>query len=163
MERDEKMRLGHVEKELRDFQNSLQPWWIPPESEARKRTQKRGTTCFLSSQKLTSRFLRFPNQNLTIRLPATRKPKETNTSHKPERVRFAEPKPETPPPLKLEVEEPAKISHPLIVLPVYALGGFFILKWVWARWKERAKKASDDDKQSPDAHQSPAEDGEGFC
>jgi hypothetical protein len=44
---------------------------------------------------------------------------------------------------------------------VYALGGFIVLKWIWARWQERNerdKKASSDDNQSnDDGYQSPAD------
>ncbi|XP_024465423.1 uncharacterized protein LOC7468466 isoform X2 [Populus trichocarpa] len=86
--------------------------------------------------------------------------KEKITGNKPaDVVKFSDPKPLAPPPLKVEVEEPG-IKHPLILLPVYALGGFIVLKWIWARWQERnekAKKASSDDDQSNDGYQSPAD------
>ncbi|KAB5539029.1 hypothetical protein DKX38_016562 [Salix brachista] len=45
-----------------------------------------------------------------------------------------------------------------ICFQVYALGGFIVLKWIWARWQERnerAKKASSDGNQSNDEYQSP--------
>ncbi|XP_037495047.1 uncharacterized protein LOC105648357 isoform X2 [Jatropha curcas] len=86
------------------------------------------------------------------------------TSQKPDVVRFADPKPVTPPPLKLYNEELEKRSHPLILFPVYALGGFLILKWVWARLKERneraKKESSGDDNRSSDEYELPSYDSE---
>ncbi|KAK0592131.1 hypothetical protein LWI29_013792 [Acer saccharum] len=65
-------------------------------------------------------------------------------------VKFSDPKPITPPPLKLEVEE---YDNPAARLLVYALGGFLVLRWVWARWNERkerdAKNNSSDDNNEP--------------
>ncbi|CAL1386925.1 unnamed protein product [Linum trigynum] len=77
---------------------------------------------------------------------------------KPDAVKFADRKPPpTNSPLHLEVDE---TSHPLLNYSVYALGGFIVLQWVWARWnerKERAKKRSSaEENQTPDDH-SPAE------
>ncbi|XWS75259.1 hypothetical protein CRYUN_Cryun01aG0070700 [Craigia yunnanensis] len=59
-----------------------------------------------------------------------------------------------PPPLEFEAEEcVGRTSNPIVLWQVYAIGGFFLLKWIWARWKERkemgSKKESDDDEQPP--------------
>ncbi|KFK34476.1 hypothetical protein AALP_AA5G150500 [Arabis alpina] len=52
-------------------------------------------------------------------------------------------------PLKVEAEPSSgKTSNPLIIWQVYALGGFLVLKWAWARWNER--KATDKDDQEND-------------
>ncbi|KAL5800411.1 hypothetical protein ACOSQ4_033295 [Xanthoceras sorbifolium] len=61
-----------------------------------------------------------------------------------------------PPPLDFEAEEPAgRTSNPIVLWQVYALGGFLVLRWVWARWKERkeraAKNESSDDNEPPPA------------
>ncbi|WCJ19181.1 hypothetical protein M5689_001480 [Euphorbia peplus] len=67
-------------------------------------------------------------------------------------------------PLGVEVEESSGKTHnPLIIWQVYALGGFIIVKWVLARWKERnerAKKSAEDGNQSSDEHQSPADEND---
>ncbi|KAJ9175372.1 hypothetical protein P3X46_013935 [Hevea brasiliensis] len=89
--------------------------------------------------------------------------KEKTSAQKPEVVRLADLKTVIPPPLKLQYDESGMLSQPLIVFPIYVLGGFVILKWVWARWKERTergKKASSDDDQSSDEYQSPPDDHE---
>ncbi|KAG4201623.1 hypothetical protein ERO13_A05G289401v2 [Gossypium hirsutum] len=60
-----------------------------------------------------------------------------------------------PPPLEFEAEEClGRTSNPIVLGQVYAIGGFFLLKWIWARWNERKemgskKEASDDDEQPP--------------
>ncbi|KAJ8759139.1 hypothetical protein K2173_004146 [Erythroxylum novogranatense] len=83
---------------------------------------------------------------------------------KPNTVSFPNPRPILPLPLDVESEESSGRTHnPVVIWQVYALGGFFILKWAWARWqerKDRARKESDDGNKSPDGYQSPAEDGE---
>ncbi|XVF23411.1 hypothetical protein REPUB_Repub13aG0035600 [Reevesia pubescens] len=78
---------------------------------------------------------------------------EKKISNKPDVVKFSEPRPAVPPPLKLEADESGMTSNRIILWQVYAIGGFFLLKWVWARWKERkemgTKKESSDDEQPP--------------
>ncbi|XVF82840.1 hypothetical protein PTKIN_Ptkin16aG0082600 [Pterospermum kingtungense] len=64
-----------------------------------------------------------------------------------------------PPPLEFEAEEcVGRTSNPIVLWQVYAIGGFFFLKWIWARWKERkemgSKKESSDDEQPPAADDS---------
>ncbi|XP_022743231.1 uncharacterized protein LOC111294250 [Durio zibethinus] len=59
-----------------------------------------------------------------------------------------------PPPLEFEAEEcVGRSSNPIVLWQVYAIGGFFLAKWIWARWKERkdmgAKKESSDNEQAP--------------
>ncbi|KAF3434134.1 hypothetical protein FNV43_RR25237 [Rhamnella rubrinervis] len=72
-------------------------------------------------------------------------------SQKPEMVSFPKAQPVFPPPLAVENEEHGKTSNPVILWQVYALGGFLVLRWIWARWNERkaGKKDSSDDDQSP--------------
>ncbi|XP_071732985.1 uncharacterized protein [Rutidosis leptorrhynchoides] len=54
-------------------------------------------------------------------------------------------------PLKLESEEMEKDTNPAVLWQVYAIGGFFIMKWALARWKERRinKKPSNEDSPTP--------------
>ncbi|KAL2554784.1 hypothetical protein Fot_08403 [Forsythia ovata] len=51
-------------------------------------------------------------------------------------------------PLKLEAEAEGgeQNTNPVILWQVYAIGGFFILRWAWKRWNERKgdKKSSDE-------------------
>ncbi|XP_020107366.1 uncharacterized protein LOC109723420 [Ananas comosus] len=44
------------------------------------------------------------------------------------------------PPIKLEAEDAADDATPHTMWQVYILGGFLVLRWVWARWKERKEK-----------------------
>ncbi|KAK9024063.1 hypothetical protein V6N11_004244 [Hibiscus sabdariffa] len=58
-----------------------------------------------------------------------------------------------PPPLEFESEEClGRTSNPIVLWQVYAVGGIFLLKWIWARWKERKemgskKESADEDEQ----------------
>ncbi|KAK9064041.1 hypothetical protein SSX86_017913 [Deinandra increscens subsp. villosa] len=66
---------------------------------------------------------------------------------KPVVVRFPDAHPTTVEPLKLQAEEMERDTNPVFLWQVYAIGGFFVLRWVLARWKERraSKKSSDED------------------
>ncbi|CAL1374117.1 unnamed protein product [Linum trigynum] len=120
----------------------------------------------------TSPFPFFPNFHLDFPNPFRRETQQPRrqivasddptpaaaAADKPDAIKFAERKPSsTAPPLQLEVDEP---SHPLLTYSVYALGGFIVLKWVWARWNERKERAnkgsSTEENRSPEYH-SPAE------
>ncbi|KAI8539709.1 hypothetical protein RHMOL_Rhmol09G0204300 [Rhododendron molle] len=69
---------------------------------------------------------------------------------KPVVVKVPNPKTTDLPSLKLEGEECDRNTNPIVLWQVYAIGGFFVLNWVFARWKERrAKKKSSDDEPSP--------------
>ncbi|KAG2669353.1 hypothetical protein I3760_14G030700 [Carya illinoinensis] len=76
------------------------------------------------------------------------------TNQKPDVVRFSERRALVPAPLVTEAEESsAKTSNPVILWQVYALGGFLVLRWIWARWQERrGKKGSSesDNEESSD-------------
>ncbi|XP_059429447.1 uncharacterized protein LOC132163252 [Corylus avellana] len=76
---------------------------------------------------------------------------EEGMVEKPDVVKFAERKAFAPPPLVVEAEESsAKTSNPVILWQVYALGGFLVLRWMWARWQERTKKGpSDNENDEP--------------
>ncbi|KAL9419207.1 hypothetical protein AB3S75_037042 [Citrus x aurantiifolia] len=80
-------------------------------------------------------------------------------SKKREVVKFSDPKPIDPPPMKLEVEDSEQ--NPAARYLVYALGGFLVMRWLWARWQERkersGKKDSDDKNES-----SPADEDDSF-
>ncbi|XP_006485233.1 uncharacterized protein LOC102626912 isoform X2 [Citrus sinensis] len=80
-------------------------------------------------------------------------------SRKREVVKFLDPKPIAPPPMKLEVEDSEQ--NPAARYLVYALGGFLVMRWIWARWQERkersGKKDSDDKNES-----SPADEDDSF-
>ncbi|KAK6144688.1 hypothetical protein DH2020_021508 [Rehmannia glutinosa] len=56
-------------------------------------------------------------------------------------------------PLKLEAEaeEAERSTNPVLLWQVYAIGGFFILRWAWTRWNERKGPKKPDD-QPPPAH-----------
>ncbi|CAA2962103.1 uncharacterized protein LOC111365253 [Olea europaea var. sylvestris] len=57
-------------------------------------------------------------------------------------------------PLKIEAEAEGgeQNTNPVILWQVYAIGGFFILRWAWKRWNERKgdKKSSDEPPPSND-------------
>ncbi|XP_010243285.1 PREDICTED: uncharacterized protein LOC104587387 [Nelumbo nucifera] len=64
---------------------------------------------------------------------------EESKAQKPDFVRFPDVRTEYPP-LKLEDDEVVQESSSRNMWQVYALGGFMILRWIWARWKERRDK-----------------------
>ncbi|KAF8099755.1 hypothetical protein N665_0237s0010 [Sinapis alba] len=77
--------------------------------------------------------------------------KETQNST----VSFPYNPPKSTEPLKLEAEPSSgSTSNSLVIWQVYALGGFLVLKWAWARWNERnetsdKKDDDEDDDQAP--------------
>ncbi|KAJ0101193.1 hypothetical protein Patl1_05964 [Pistacia atlantica] len=82
-----------------------------------------------------------------------------NVSVKPSLVRFPDSARQIiPARLEFEAEEPAgRTSNPVVLWQVYALGGFLVLRWVWARWKERKERAAKKD-SSDDNDDTPADD-----
>ncbi|CAL9005831.1 unnamed protein product [Prunus brigantina] len=90
-------------------------------------------------------------------------------TQKPDTVRFPKAQLVVPPPVAVENEEPStKTSNPIILwqawffeLYVYAIGGFLVLRWIWARWNERRDRkegSSDDEQLSPDDERSSPDD-----
>ncbi|XP_071734620.1 uncharacterized protein [Rutidosis leptorrhynchoides] len=69
---------------------------------------------------------------------------------KTETVTYPNDRTKTVSPLKLESEDAEKKTNPVILWQVYAIGGFFILKWAWGRWNEcrERKKPSNEDPPS---------------
>nr|GEU30237.1 translation initiation factor IF-2 like [Tanacetum cinerariifolium] len=55
--------------------------------------------------------------------------------------------------VKVESGEVQHVTNPAVMWQVYAIGGFFLLKWAVARWKEQRakKKPSDEDSPPPTA------------
>ncbi|KAE8682029.1 putative Aspartate/glutamate/uridylate kinase family protein [Hibiscus syriacus] len=68
-------------------------------------------------------------------------------------VKFSEPWQAVPPPLTLEADVSGTTSNKIILWQVYAIGGIFLVKWIWARWKERKEMGSK--KESPDEDDCP--------
>ncbi|KAG5237831.1 hypothetical protein OIU79_005686 [Salix purpurea] len=127
-----------------------------------------------SSQKPSTLFSFFPKFELSV--PFFSKPRplvkegpkiavvteggeNESGNQKPNFVSFPNTRSLAPSSIEVEVEESSGRTHnPAIIWQVYALGGFIVLKWIWARWQERnerAKKASSDGNQSNDEYQSP--------
>ncbi|XP_038886165.1 uncharacterized protein LOC120076415 [Benincasa hispida] len=77
--------------------------------------------------------------------------KADDDAQKPEFVRF--PKAELPvASVEAEADVSGKTSNPAVIWQVYALGGFLILSWAWARWKERRpQRRSNDDEEDEDS------------
>ncbi|KAD2804750.1 hypothetical protein R6Q59_029831 [Mikania micrantha] len=71
----------------------------------------------------------------------------------PATVRFPQAHPTTVAPLKLQEDEVEGDTNPVFLWQVYAIGGFFILRWVLARWNERRrannKSSNEDSPPSP--------------
>ncbi|KAL0755854.1 hypothetical protein YC2023_102047 [Brassica napus] len=86
------------------------------------------------------------------------KDKETQNST----VSFPYNPPKSTEPLKLEAEPSSgSTSNSLVIWQVYALGGFLVLKWAWARWNERnqtSDKKEDDDADGDDQAPHPEDD-----
>ncbi|XP_023762673.1 uncharacterized protein LOC111911121 [Lactuca sativa] len=68
---------------------------------------------------------------------------------KPVVVRFPDARTTTVPPLKVEAEELEQDTNPVVLWQVYAIGGFFVLRWVLARWKERRANKKKSNENSP--------------
>ncbi|XP_039071921.1 uncharacterized protein LOC120219126 isoform X1 [Hibiscus syriacus] len=68
-------------------------------------------------------------------------------------VKFSEPRPAVPPPLTLQADDSGTTSNKIILWQVYAIGGIFLVKWIWARWKERKEMGSK--KESPNEDEQP--------
>uniref|UniRef100_A0A7N0TR57 Uncharacterized protein n=1 Tax=Kalanchoe fedtschenkoi TaxID=63787 RepID=A0A7N0TR57_KALFE len=67
---------------------------------------------------------------------------------KTDAVRFSDPRPAVPPPLKIETEEAAQSA--VVVWQIYALGGYLLARWIWAKWKQKDNKDQpSDDNPSP--------------
>uniref|UniRef100_A0A1J3DBW6 Uncharacterized protein n=1 Tax=Noccaea caerulescens TaxID=107243 RepID=A0A1J3DBW6_NOCCA len=65
-------------------------------------------------------------------------------------------------PLKVEAEvSSGKTSNSLVIWQVYALGGFLVLKWAWARWNERNERSKKKEATDDDDQPSHREDGDG--
>ncbi|XP_022993210.1 uncharacterized protein LOC111489298 [Cucurbita maxima] len=78
-------------------------------------------------------------------------PKDDEDAQKPEFVRFPKANLAVPS-VEVEADVSGKTSNPAVIWQVYALGGFLILSWAWARWKERRpKRRSDDDDENEDS------------
>ncbi|CAH9113530.1 unnamed protein product [Cuscuta epithymum] len=75
--------------------------------------------------------------------PKQELPKE---EEKPSVVKF--PKAEFPS-LKLESQESETDTNPVVLWQVYAIGGFFVLKWAWSRWNERKLKKRPSNENTP--------------
>lgn len=52
------------------------------------------------------------------------------------------------------------VEYSILLFQVYALGGFLVLKWAWARWNERNERSDkketgedDGDNHSSDGHE----------
>ncbi|GAA0143492.1 hypothetical protein LIER_04163 [Lithospermum erythrorhizon] len=60
------------------------------------------------------------------------------------------PKKEELPSFKLQAEDAHKSTNPVLLWQVYAIGGFFVLRWAWSRWNERKgkKKPSNEERST---------------
>ncbi|XP_031096255.1 uncharacterized protein LOC116000322 [Ipomoea triloba] len=74
-------------------------------------------------------------------------PQVAKEEEKPSVVKF--PRQELPS-LKLEAQGPEADTNPVVLWQVYAIGGYFILRWAWTRWNERrGKKAPSNEEEPP--------------
>ncbi|XP_015170355.1 uncharacterized protein [Solanum tuberosum] len=53
------------------------------------------------------------------------------------------------PSLKLETEGAEPNTNPIVLWQVYAIGGFFVLRWAWSRWNERRGNRKPSDEEPP--------------
>ncbi|XP_055830618.1 uncharacterized protein LOC129899629 [Solanum dulcamara] len=53
------------------------------------------------------------------------------------------------PSLKLESEGEEPNTNPIVLWQVYAIGGFFVLRWAWSRWNERRGNRKPSDEEPP--------------
>ncbi|XP_022765537.1 uncharacterized protein LOC111310382 isoform X2 [Durio zibethinus] len=115
-----------------------------------------------------SLFLLFPklpfNRKRSVEAVIEKKPNEKQLgdemkkSKKADVVKLSETRPAAPSPLKLEAQQSERNSNPTILWQVYAIGGFFLLKWIWARWKERKEMGAKMESSDDEGEQPPADD-----
>ncbi|CAN0826164.1 hypothetical protein LINGRAPRIM_LOCUS2184 [Linum grandiflorum] len=123
---------------------------------------KRGPFSFLSKFNLPNPFFNPAAQTASPSsdLPTSAVVGEEIDAPKPNVARFPNARPVVPPHMEVEVEESSHRTHN----PVYAMGGFIIVKWVWARWnerKERAKKGSSSSSSEAEETQNPENESPG--
>ncbi|XP_061349344.1 uncharacterized protein LOC133294650 [Gastrolobium bilobum] len=122
-------------------------------------------------QPITNLFSLFPKLNLQLPF-LNPKPKPDDKpsipnklNHqqecsKPNVVRFPKTQVIVPPSLEAEPDADQfhnKNSNPLVRWQIYALGGFLISRWIWARWSERRARgnsSNDEGRQSGDGRRS---------
>ncbi|ESQ45277.1 hypothetical protein EUTSA_v10010807mg [Eutrema salsugineum] len=91
-------------------------------------------------------------------------PKPTGDKKEPqnstyESVSFPYNPPNNAEPLKYESEvSSSKTSNSLVIWQVYALGGFLVLKWAWARWNERNERSDKKDTTDDGDHRGDGDD-----
>ncbi|XP_010553477.1 PREDICTED: uncharacterized protein LOC104823559 [Tarenaya hassleriana] len=74
------------------------------------------------------------------------------------RVSFPYSHPKFVEPLEAEAEfSSGRTSNSVVLWQVYALGGFLVLRWVWARWNERKERRNKKDKPEGDDEIHPAD------
>ncbi|XP_024030392.1 uncharacterized protein LOC21399850 [Morus notabilis] len=73
-------------------------------------------------------------------------------SRKVDFVRIPKAQVAVPPPVAVENEEANKTSNPIILWQVYALGGFMVMRWIWARWNERKGRKENSSEDDDDEH-----------
>ncbi|CAN0826158.1 hypothetical protein LINGRAPRIM_LOCUS2184 [Linum grandiflorum] len=128
---------------------------------------KRGPFSFLSKFNLPNPFFNPAAQTASPSsdLPTSAVVGEEIDAPKPNVARFPNARPVVPPHMEVEVEESSHRTHnPVIIWQVYAMGGFIIVKWVWARWnerKERAKKGSSSSSSEAEETQNPENESPG--
>ncbi|KAK1396559.1 hypothetical protein POM88_006422 [Heracleum sosnowskyi] len=98
-----------------------------------------------------TKFFNFPQpkSNPEPKVAQTAPVAENTKSKAPVVATF--PNKQTVAPLKLEAEDLEKTTNPVVVWQVYAIGGFFVLKWAWARYNERRARKKTNDEDPPPA------------
>ncbi|MCD7468919.1 hypothetical protein HAX54_007473 [Datura stramonium] len=88
-----------------------------------------------------------PPPSKKIEPAATSDPKPTASGEEEEKPAVVKFPRQDLPSLKLESEGAEPNTNPVVLWQVYAIGGFFVLRWAWSRWKERRgnKKPSDEE------------------
>ncbi|KAL8145926.1 hypothetical protein AgCh_003888 [Apium graveolens] len=106
---------------------------------------------FISLFTNLSKFFNFPppKSNPEPKVVETAPVAQNTKSKAP--VVAAFPNKQTVPPLKFEAEDLERTTNPAVVWQVYAIGGFFVLKWAWARYNERRAKKKTNDEDPPPA------------
>ncbi|KAE8701521.1 putative Aspartate/glutamate/uridylate kinase family protein [Hibiscus syriacus] len=98
--------------------------------------------------------LKFPLFNQPLKKPQVSVTKEEEIEIPKPPSLFLGNRRKVPQPLEFEAEEClGRTSNPIVLWQVYAIGGIFLVKWIWARWKERKEMGSK--KESPDEDEQP--------
>ncbi|KAG9136617.1 hypothetical protein Leryth_020266 [Lithospermum erythrorhizon] len=118
---------------------------LEPENNDAQKQEKPNNNSIVSF--LVNIFQLLPFPKVQPKKPEVEVVQENVEELKPTFVKF--PKKEEFPSLKFEAEGGDTDTNPLLLYQVYAIGGFFVLRWAWCRWNELRMKKKPSNEEPP--------------